>query len=211
MRRWGATHEVQHASLFVLCGLRERQNRSPAGVVLYETRPIAGVGGGTRTMAPKFVLELYYEQEDDRCFAEEEAKKLKSLVHCLAPHILLDVHVLKATTILRNDDPCDHPYHEPSCPDRQSLLITNDSFCYQGLAGRGRGCLSKKEMEKKARKGENSADITIHEWLHTIQGQEVNGRCLPNPHCAPPEFSCPDRKGPDGQPVWYRWYKHILR
>jgi hypothetical protein len=80
------------------------------------------------------------------------------------------------------------------------------------LAGPGIGCLNKRRMEEKIRRGGNSADITIHEWLHTLQGQKINGRVLPSPdENGRYGFSTPDGQGPDGVDVWHKWYEFVLR
>lgn len=106
----------------------------------------------------------------------------------------------------------DVPNHEPSSPDRQSLIITNEDIQAQGWAGPGRGCLSKQRMKDKASRGGNSANITIHEWLHTIEGLMINGKSIPHPHSnSSYGFPYPSGKDVDGEDTWYEWYKFILR
>jgi hypothetical protein len=88
-------------------------------------------------MQTTFILELYFENEGDRAFAEGEADELKCLVHLLAPHIDLKVEVVKATVIERIQfyylgTSYDVPNHAPSVEGRQSLLITSENIGAQG-------------------------------------------------------------------------------
>jgi hypothetical protein len=92
-------------------------------------------------------------------------------------------------------------------------LITNEEFGpketranREGRSGPGRGCLSKKKLEEK---GPKSADITIHEWLHTLEGQEICGRRIPCVDSSEGhQFECKDV---NGKKCWHYWYKYILR
>ena len=52
--------------------------------------------------------------------------------------------------------------------------------------GGKQGCLNKQKVEKKLQKGVSPADITIHEWLHTIEDLEINGGQIPNSHTNAP-------------------------
>ncbi len=168
-------------------------------------------------MKAEFSVEIFYEQDKDRQFAEEEAKKLRALVNELAPHIELQTTVHEATRICRweIDRRCRKDYgptHPPIAQNSQTLVITNEEFGAQGHGWRVRACVSKREMEKKARRGGNSAEITVHEWLHTIVGRTINGREIPNPDCnACYGFGEPSGKGPDGEEQWHDWYRYMLR
>ena len=168
-------------------------------------------------MPTEFRLEIFFEQEQDKDFAEKEAEKLLTLVTKLAPHINLRIKVQKASRTYKEGD---IPVHDPIEEGSQTLLITHEEFGpeegranREGRAGSEKGCLSKQKMVEKERKGGNSADITIHEWLHTIAGKTINGREIPHPHQnASYGFSeNTATKGPNGAYRWYNWYRYILR
>ena len=93
----------------------------------------------------------------------------------------------------------------------QTLVVTNNDIGSQGRAGQGKGCVSKPRMEQKIRNGGDSAEITIHEWFHTIEGKRINGREIPNPDRPPPRFGQSSSIGLDGEPQWLDWYRHMLR
>jgi hypothetical protein len=181
---------------------------------------IQGCGSPSTKMHPApshFTLELYFERESDHAFVDDEAARLIALVAALAPHIDLEVLTSKATAITRvlfDSDGTRHdvPNQAPSKIGRQALLITNEDIGAEGWAGRVQGCLSKQRMEKKRMAGADSADITIHEWLHTIEGLEINGRMIPHPHLnASFGFPNPSGRGPDGGDTWHSWYRYELR
>lgn len=129
-------------------------------------------------MPLKFILDLWYENDCDRSFAEEESNKLIKLIHEIALNVVLEVEVRKAVNIIRMPN-SDVPIHEPISTDHQSLLISNEYVDRQGFAGPVMGCLSKQRMKDKINRHGNSANITIHEWLHTLCGKEINGRIIP--------------------------------
>ena len=165
----------------------------------------------TGSMPTEFRLEIFFfEQEQDKDFAEKEAEKLLTLVTKLAPHINLRIKVQKASRPYRK---WNIPVHDPIEEGSQTLLITHEEIRVEGRAGPEKGCLSKQKMVEKERKGGNSADITIHEWIHTIVGKTINGREIPNPdHSAYYGFSeNTATKGPNGAYRWCNWYRHILR
>lgn len=167
-----------------------------------------------------FTLEVYYENDRDREFAISEADKFQRLVARLAPHIILSVQVLPATRIIRASGSCNGqsfnvPNQEPSGPECRSLLITNEPILVgdrlqQGLAGYPKGCINKQAMEAKTRLRGNSADITIHEWLHTVAGMSLNGHVIPNPDTAQ-AHGFTSIIGPDGEETWDDWYRYMLR
>jgi hypothetical protein len=167
-----------------------------------------------------FTLELYYENNCDREFAISEAAKFRAEVTRLAPRVDVGVQVLKTAKIIRargevSGEPFDVPNVEPSSHDCQSLLITSEPIklgdrSLQGLAGNPKGCISKPAMEDKTRRGGNSADITIHEWLHTVAGTPLNGHRIPNPDSAQANGFTPT-VGPDGEHRWDDWYRYMLR
>jgi len=169
-------------------------------------------------MRTSFILELYYEQDDDQSFAVCEAKKLGDLVHRLVPdkHLSLEIRVLKAAAIYRvifQDAGVRHnvPNQNPSTDGHQSLLITREDIGAEGWAGAKKGCLSKRALEEKASLGADSADISIHEWLHTIEGCEIDGWIIPHPHANPRfGFAAASGRGPDGKETWHDWYKFAL-
>jgi hypothetical protein len=175
----------------------------------------------------EFTLELYYERDTDaagdaspgpgdRDFANGEAAKLKAMVHEVAPHIALRVCVLKAANICRSagcldGQHYDVPNQNPSFPGRQSLLITNENIKRDGLAGTSRGCVSKQRMVEMIQRGENSANITIHEWLHTICGQDIAGWKVPYVDSSSEyDFANPSGHDTGGSETWHEWYKFVL-
>jgi len=168
---------------------------------------------------PAFVLELYYERDSDRPFAEEARAALLVLLSHIAPHLQLDVIVLKAMELIWVKHPFDQalpkiPNHLPTAEHHQSILITSADLGpnYEGLAGPGKGCLSKQRMQEKLDQGGDSADISIHEWLHTIEGLEIGGRTLPSPDNNDRYgFDWARGRGGDGKETWHDWYRFILR
>lgn len=169
-------------------------------------------------MKTEFSLEFFYEQDNDLGFAKAEAQKLRALVSCLAPHIELRTKVYKATRICtyplpRNDGRVyKFPTHEPIKEGSQTLVVTNDDIGSEGHAGPDKGCVCKPRMEQKIQNGGNSAEITIHEWLHIIQGKRINGREIRNPdNREDPGFIQSCHKGPDGELQWLDWYRYLLR
>jgi hypothetical protein len=168
-------------------------------------------------MATEFRLEIFFEQDQDQEFAQGAAEKLRTLVGKLAPHIELRIKVQKATRKYydppREGRNCALPFHRPIEEGSQTLLITREQIGAEGWGKPGEGCLSKQGMEQKEQKRGNHADITIHEWLHTIAGKTIDGREIPHPHnnerCGFYEATAP--KGSDGCPQWYDWYRYMLR
>ena len=165
----------------------------------------------------KFTLELYYEKEDDKSFAEEEKFKLLKLVSQLAPHIHLEVLILAATNPLEEgtEGTSEYmPYHLPNYVGNQSLLITNkklvakgEGYICQGKTNNGKpGCVVKSELESKKNK---SSYCIVHEWFHTLCGQKINGRILCDPDCLDPRFNS-ERARLEAQD-WHDWYKYMLR
>jgi len=61
--------------------------------------------------------------------------------------------------------------------------------------------------------GGNPADITVHEWRHTLEGVIMHGEPLPSPDNSSMhgQFCKASGFGPDGQPTWYDWYSYLLR
>lgn len=164
-------------------------------------------------MTTEFRLEIFFERDQDQEFARNEAEKLRTLVSRLAPHINLKIGIQKVTKICPPNEDYDIPTHEPVEKGSQTLLITQEEFGpekgrakREGRAGPEKGCLSKRKLEKR---GPKSADITIHEWIHTMLGKEINGRRIPNPD---DQTDCPEEfKYKDANGQWHHWYKYILR
>jgi hypothetical protein len=173
----------------------------------------------TSNVQPAFALELYYERDSDGPFADEARGALLVLLSDIAPHVQLDVFVLKAVDLIWVGHPFDPsrpdiPNHRPTAEHHQSLLITNADLGanYEGLAGPGKGCLSKQRMQEKLDQGGDSADISIHEWLHTIEGLKIGGRTLPSPdNNGAYGFDRASGWGGDGKKTWHDWYRFILR
>jgi hypothetical protein len=164
----------------------------------------------------KFALELYYIKDQDRSLAQGEAKKMVALLAEIAPHIELTIKVLKSTSPIRSKFESggwhDVPNQPPADTSAQSLLITEEDIGASGWAGPGMGCLSKQQLLNKAEKGANSADISLHEWMHTLYGKRINGRELGWLHDNPRYgFPNPDYIDKAGDGVWRKWYKYYLR
>jgi hypothetical protein len=161
---------------------------------------------------------VYFESENDRDFAERASGALQQLVGTIAPNVvLLEILTLKANLIRRHSFSWEGgernvPYHPPSQLGRQTLLITSEDIQAQGWGWPGSCVVSKRELDIKAASGGNPADILIHEWLHSIEGQIINGRPVP--------FVDDDEQmglmgftgsvGTDGEPTWHDWYRYVL-
>jgi hypothetical protein len=159
-------------------------------------------------------LELYFESDADRVFAERSGRALQQLVSEIAPNLDLDVLVFKAHSITRSKfdwggSPRDVPSHGPSVPGRQTLLITREDIGAQGWGGPGACVVSKQEVEAKEAKGGNPADLLIHEWLHTLEGQVINGKPVPFADNAE-QMGFTGIPGADGQDTWHDWYRFAL-
>lgn len=162
----------------------------------------------------RFALEVYYESGDDRELAERARTALLELVTKLAPHVALEALVLRASSIRRGTfNWCgsrrDVPYHEPSRPNSQTLLITSEELGAHGWGWPGRCVVSKQALVLKIAEGGNEADLLIHEWLHTIYGEAINGRTVPYVDHAD-RFGFEGTPGPDGDLTWHAWYRFVL-
>jgi hypothetical protein len=160
----------------------------------------------------RFVLELYFESDGDRDFAERASAALQQLVCEVAPHVALEVHVLEAYSVRRNFDPSiqrDVPSHDPSLPGRQTLLITSEDIQAEGRGWGGNCVVSKRALDRKTANGGNPADILIHEWIHTLHGKVINGRQVPFTDDAE-KMGFSSTPGADGEPTWHDWYRFAL-
>ena len=142
----------------------------------------------------------------------------RSLVSDLAPHVQLEIRVLRASGITRSTGtldgkPYDVPNQQPSSPFHQSLLITSEAIGWQGLAGPVIGCVSEQALRDKMNKGGNPADITVHEWLHTLEGLCIRDGRLPSPDSSGlhDQFCKPSGEGPDSEATWVRMVCVLLR
>jgi hypothetical protein len=77
---------------------------------------------------PAFVLELYYERDSDRPFAEEARAALLVLLSDIAPHVQLDVIVLKAVDLIWVEHPFDQgrPQYPQSPANRRAPAVLTD-------------------------------------------------------------------------------------
>ncbi len=169
-------------------------------------------------MRDMFVLELYYEKDSQQELAERVRTAHQNLVRRIAPHIQLEVRVVKAASLIRctptvHGRRYDVPNHLPTSPSHQSLLITSEDFGLPGLAGPGKGCLNESTLRKKLESGADPADITVHEWLHTLEGQCIRECRIPNPDTSElhERFRRPTGRDVDGDDTWHEWYRHVLR
>jgi hypothetical protein len=128
----------------------------------------------------------------------------------LAPQIALTVRVLKARETGRTDvGGRDIPYHAPSMPSRQSLLITSEPIGAQGWGWPPSCVVSRQRLEWKAANGGDPADLLIHEWLHTLAGMTIDGRPVPFADDAE-THGFAGTPGPDGDDTWHEWYRYAL-
>ena len=185
----------------------------PIGWKVHERREMAEANRRQR-----LVLEFYAELRGQLPFLREAAEAHLSLVAALAPHLLLEVRPLLATQVVRSrgvmgDTPYDVPNHLPSSPQYQSLLMTREEIAWPGLAGPGKGCVSERALRAKRLAGADPADITVHEWLHTLEGLIICGRRMPSPDSngGHPEFRAASGRAPDGGDTWHDWYRFLLR
>jgi hypothetical protein len=169
-------------------------------------------------MGEPFVLELYHERKSQVALAALVREAHLRLVAALAPHLALDIRVLVATRIVRsagiiNGQRYDVPNQPPTSPKYQSLLITGEEIGYLGLAGPGQGCLSEAGLRAKLEAGGDLADISVHEWLHTLDGSCIGDRRIPSPDSngLHERFTEPSGRGADGDATWHDWYRYILR
>ena len=201
-------------------GIRSDHGDWAEAVIEYEGEPpVATFNGPLEAPLKKtvtFTLELYYLKDSDKKFAEEESKRMIALLGKIAPHIELNIKVVKATAPFRSTFESngwhDVPNHQPSDKNFQSLLITEEDIGAAGWAGPVMGCLSKQRLEDKRARGGNSADISLHEWMHTLYGQKINGREIGWLHANPQfGFSDPDCLDACGDGIWHKWYAFLLR
>jgi len=185
---------------------------------IMKRRVTARADGQNAVAARLFVLELYYERDSQIDLAETVSAAHKALVNHLAPHLQLGIRISKACQITRSiGNYCgrayDVPNQQPSSPLHQSLLITSEPIEWEGLAGPGVGCVSEQAIWDIMKNGGNPADITVHEWLHTLEGVIMHGEPLPSPDNSSMhgQFCKASGFGPDGQPTWYDWYSYLLR
>jgi hypothetical protein len=161
----------------------------------------------------RFTLELYFEN-DDHDLAGRASAALRQLVSELAPNVVLEILILKAQSITRRvfdwgGSRRDVPCHDPSRPGHQTLLITSEDIQAHGWGWPGGCVVSKHALITKAANGGNPADLLIHEWIHTLQGVEINGRPVPFTDCAE-EMGFIGIPGADGEPTWHEWYRFAL-
>jgi len=168
----------------------------------------------TKAFMTNVILELFIEGGRNRELANRAGDGLRILVARLAPHIVLDVSVLNATDIRRHRFPWggverDVPYHAPTSPGRQTLLMTDEPIGAQGWGWPGCGVVSIPALNAKRAAGGDIADIVIHEWIHTLQGMIINGRPVPFADDAE-RLGYTSVTGADGEPTWHAWFRFAL-
>src|SRR4051812_45098357 len=124
------------------------------------------IGRDVKAMAAAhFTLEMYFEVDEDRDFAEQARKALLQLLTDLAPHVVLDIQVMKAHAIARTtiDPVTQHqvPYHPASRPGRQTMLITIKDVGAQGWGWQECCVVNKQRMITKAQSGGIPGEIPI--------------------------------------------------
>ena len=152
-----------------------------------------------------FTIDIYYESDADRDFASCEAEKLRKHIECLSEiggkaSLSISYEVYKEEHPFKNDQSggCQPKYNLPK-QGFSSVTITNECIGCHGYGGTYwpealSNCMpqpntnliscwpvrlasvSKRVMERKR---EKSVEVTIHEWLHTIIDEEVNGKKIP--------------------------------
>jgi len=152
-------------------------------------------------------LEIYYESGVDRAIAEMAAEAMQSLLAalCLDPPIELSIEVQPAIHV----EHANLPYHRASQPGLQTMLLTNEQLGAQGWGWSGHCVVNVSLMLDKARRGGDPADILIHEWIHTLQGETINGRVVPFADDAGDQGFV-GTMGPDGELRWLPWFRHCL-
>jgi hypothetical protein len=162
----------------------------------------------------RFTLELYYEHDGDRRVGDDAADALRRLVAELAPRVDLEVTVLEAVAIEhavfdRHGGRRVVPYHGPARAGSQTLLITSDEIGAEGWGWPGCCVVGRQALVRKAAAGGNPADILVHEWLHTICGEVIDGRAVPFVDDAE-TLGFTSVPGADGEPTWHAWYRYAL-
>jgi len=192
-------------------GLRKR--RGAFGVVIgisqYIVRQIK-----RPPMMTMLSLELYYEQDVGLELADRAKESLRALVARIAPHIALDIGVelatgIKERTIQLKDTLLRVPYHLPSQSGRQSLLITTQPLYAEGRGWQGACVVSASALNEKEGAGGNMADILIHEWIHSLEGNVINGRPVPFADLAEEQGFAPEMDS-QGRKTWHAWYRYVL-
>lgn len=162
----------------------------------------------------RFVLELYYGK-GDLDLGERSREALVSLVTRIAPNVELETHVLPARKILRTSFEVEGvryenvPYHGPGSSGRETLLITPEQIGRDGFGWNGCCVVTRAAILRKAEHRGNPADLLIHEWLHTLYGEEIDGCPIPFVDHAG-AFGFSGVRGLDGEDTWHEWYRYML-
>ena len=183
---------------------------------------VAGIQAFARTqeviVGTPFTLELYHEVDAQCDLAQTVADSHRRLVARLAPHLHFEVLVLQVSAVTRSrgvfaGQSYDVPNQAPSSSLHQSLLITAEHLAWSGLAGPAKGCLSETHLRAKIASDADPADITVHEWLHTLEGLCICGRRMPSPDTSEhhERFHQPSGSAEDGEATWHEWYRFLLR
>lgn len=104
----------------------------------------------------------------------------------------------------------DLPFHPPSRSGAQTLLITRNPIDgAEGWGWRGGCVVNAERLKAKAEAGGDIADVLIHEWVHAIHLEVINGRVVPWADDAEKMHFRPEVRG-DGQMTWHRWFRYAL-
>jgi hypothetical protein len=173
-----------------------------------------------------YIVDVFHEDSSDGIeFANKAAKKLKEHIERLSeidgkPSLQIECRIYGEEKPFHRDHGDARPRYNQPKTGFSSLTITNESIggCYYGYGGpypEGRlACVNRRWMEEvdENHTGNGSVDITIHEWLHTLYKEEVNGKIVPSPHdqqkyAYEGEYMT-DESG--RQHGWVNWYRALL-
>lgn len=162
----------------------------------------------------ELLLDLFYEEAEDEPCAQRLALGLQEAVAQLAPHVALEVFVrpaehVEAWTVQVPDGEFAAVQHAPIDARHQSLLLTRVGLVHSGYGTAGKCVVSLGAVDTKESNGGDPVDIIIHEWIHTLHGQVLNGRTVPFVDDAE-QYGYEGVSGGDGEPRWEAWYRRCL-
>jgi hypothetical protein len=171
-----------------------------------------------------YIIDVFHDDGSDAIqFAEEAATRLKQHIEHLSeidgkPSLRIEYKIYREEHHFHKDHGAFKPRYNRPKTGFSSLTITREPIGSEGYGGpypegrlacADRGCMEGKDTN---RTGKGSVDITIHEWLHTLFGEEVNGKRIPSPHDEPKyayngKYTTEASGQQDG---WVNWYRALL-